>query len=84
MPPELPGKIVITNTTTKEDVEMLQLAGVKYLVTTTPELNGRSFGTNVMEALMVALSGKKKELSGEEYSQMIKELAFKPRISKLN
>lgn len=84
MPPELPGKIIITNTTTKEDVEMLRQAGVKYLVTTTPELNGRSFGTNVMEALMVALSGKKKELSGEEYSQMIKELSLKPRITKLN
>ncbi len=84
MPPKLPGKIVITNTTTKDDVALLKEAGVKVLITTTPELNGRSFGTNVMEALMVALSGKKEELTGAEYLHLIKELNFKPRIEKLN
>ncbi len=84
MPREIPGKIVITNTTTQDDVKMLRLAKAKTLVTTTPELEGRSFGTNVMEALLVAISNKKKELTGEEYSQLIKKLNFKPRILELN
>lgn len=84
MPPRLPGKIIITNTTTREDVALLRDMGVKILVTTTPELKGRSFGTNVMEALLVALAGKKEELTGEEYLHWIKELKFVPRIEKLN
>lgn len=84
MPPKLPGKIIITNTTTKDDVEFLKDAGVKTLITTTPVLNGRSFGTNVMEALLVALAGKREELTGEEYLQWIKELNFTPRIEMLS
>jgi hypothetical protein len=78
MPPRLPGKVIITNTTTKEDVALLKEAGVKTLVTTTPELEGRSFGTNVMEALLVALAGKKEELTGEEYLHWIKNLILPP------
>jgi hypothetical protein len=84
MPARLPGKVIITNTTTKEDVALLKEAGVKTLVTTTPELEGRSFGTNVMEALLVALAGKKEELTGEEYLHWIQELKFTPRIERLN
>ena len=50
MPDSLPGKVVVTNTTTPDDVETFRKAGVKYLITTTPVLDGRSFGTNMMEA----------------------------------
>ena len=46
MPSELPGKFIITNTVTKDDMELLR-EGVKVLVTL-PEMQGRSFGTNVM------------------------------------
>ncbi len=84
MPPKLPGKVIITNTTTRDDVEMLRRAQVKTLVTTTPELEGRSFGTNVMEALLVALAGKKKELTNNEYLTIVRELKLKPRIQDLN
>jgi hypothetical protein len=83
MPEELPGKIIITNTVTSSDIEMLRKKGVKTLVTTTPEINGRSFGTNVMEALMVAYAGCKKELNPLEYEQLLEELNFKPRIIEL-
>lgn len=71
MPAKLPGKVVITNTVTAADRQMLKEAGVKLLVTTTPCLHGRSFGTNVMEALLVALAGAKKALSAEEYLQLL-------------
>ena len=80
MPPELPGKVIITNTVTSDDLEMLRHKGVRTLVTTTPEIEGRSFGTNVMEALLVAFTGSKKELKPQEYYLLLKELDLKPRI----
>ncbi|HHT46050.1 MAG TPA: quinate 5-dehydrogenase [Firmicutes bacterium] len=83
MPKELPGKIIITNTVTPADVEMLRQKGVKTLITTTPEIDGRSFGTNVMEALLVAYAGSKKELNPEEYKRLLEELEFRPRIIEL-
>ncbi len=83
MPKRLPGKVIITNTVTRDDVEMLRNMGIEILVTTTPEIEGRSFGTNVMEALLVAYTGSKSELKPEEYLQLLKELDFKPRIMEL-
>lgn len=80
MPPELPDKIVITNTVTEEDINYLKDRGVKTLVTTTPEMDGRSFGTNVMEAILVALAGEGRELSEEQYGRMLEELKIVPRI----
>ena len=83
MPAKLPGKIIITNTVTNDDIIFLRESGVKTLITTTPEIKGRSFGTNVMEALLVAYSGSKSELKNEEYLRLLKELEFKPRIEHL-
>lgn len=85
LPPRLDGKIVVTNTTTKSDVELLKERGAAYLVTTTPEFEGRSFGTNVLEGVFVALIGKPwKEITKDEYLDLLRRLAFKPRILKLN
>ena len=85
MPQNMSGKIIITNTVTQKDVENLRSRGVKLLVTTTPELEGRSFGTNVMEAMVVAvLRGKGLPESKENYFKVLQELDFKPRIEYLN
>ena len=51
LPDDLSGKVIITNTTTAQNVEALQQRNLHLLVTTTPRLEGRSFGTNVMEAV---------------------------------
>ncbi len=83
MPDNLPGKTIITNTVTASDVDMLTSHGVKTLVTTTPEIKGRSFGTNVMEALLIAYTGSQKELTPNEYNLLLKELDFRPRIMHL-
>ena len=66
LPTWLGGKTVLTNTTTKDDVTLLRERGVRTLITTTPVIEGRSFGTNVMEGAIVALSGKRPEELGEE------------------
>jgi hypothetical protein len=85
LPSELPGKCIITNTITREDVDMLAARGVKFLVTTTPEFEGRSFGTNVLEAILLAILNKKwEEVKDEDYLELIKKLQLKPRIELLN
>ncbi|KUK10419.1 MAG: Uncharacterized protein XD50_1286 [Clostridia bacterium 41_269] len=81
MPENLEGKIIITNTVTQKDVETLRDRGAAKLITTTPEFNGRSFGTNVMEALLVAFLEKPQdEITPQDYSQMIEKMGFNPRI----
>jgi hypothetical protein len=84
MPDNLQGKVIVTNTTTPEDVEVFRKAGVKYLITTTPVLEGRSFGTNMMEAALVAISGKGRPLSWDELNEMLDRLGFEPQLQELN
>lgn len=84
MPPNMRGKVVITNTVTAEDVDVLQQRGVSSLITTTPELQGRSFGTNVMEALLIAVEGSKSELTEKRYDELLDIIGFVPRVSVLN
>jgi len=62
----------------------LRQAGVKYLVTTTPVLQGRSFGTNMMEAALVAASGKKRPLTRMELTDLLDRLGFEPQLQELN
>ena len=54
LPENATGKIIVTNTTTVADQQMLRERGVKYLVTSMPLIDGRTFGTNVMEAAITA------------------------------
>ncbi len=84
MPERLEGKIIATNTTTPADVELFRQVGVKYLVTSTPVLEGRSFGTNMMEAALIAVSGEKRPLTRAELSQMLDQLGFEPQLQELN
>ncbi len=81
MPAGMNGQTVLTNTTTREDIDFLREKGVGTLVTTTPEYDGRSFGTNVMEAAMVAILGKPwEEITAEDYLDLLRRLGFQPRI----
>ncbi len=84
LPDELQGRSIITNTTTPEDVALFRQVGISTLVTTTPMIEGRSFGTNMMEAALVAVSGAGRPLSLPELDEMIKELDFQPQIHDLN
>jgi hypothetical protein len=83
MPEDMGGKVIVTNTTTPEDVDFLKARGVKYLVTTTPVMEGRSFGTNMLEAALIAVSGKGRVLSSGELDQMLDELGIEPQIREL-
>jgi len=83
-PENLTGKIIITNTVTAHDVEEMRRRGIAVLVTTTPEMNGRSFGTNVLQAIFVAILEKAPEaIRPEEYLELLHELNIRPRVLRL-
>jgi hypothetical protein len=84
MPEDMRGKIIVTNTTTLADVEFLKKRGVKYLVTTTPNLEGRTFGTNMMEAALIAVAGKGRVLTADELNALIDQLGIEPQLQELN
>jgi hypothetical protein len=83
-PTNLQGKLVITNTTTEENIELLRVKGVKTVITMSPRYDGRSFGTNVMEGVLTALAGKQRPLSRDELNTMIDEVQLRPTILHLN
>jgi hypothetical protein len=81
MPARLDGKIVLTNTVTAANVDELRERGVKTLITTTPDFQGRSFGTNVVEAALLALLGKTwEEVTAADYERVLHELQLHPRV----
>jgi hypothetical protein len=85
MPLDLRGKIVVTNTTTRNDMEELARRGLSLLATTTPRLEGRSFGTNVIEATLLALIDKpQSEITREDLAELIERIPIEPGIERLN
>lgn len=84
LPSEIKDKIIITNTVTDADRQMLADRGALWLVTASPNFNGRSFATNVLEALILAVAGKRpEELTPQDYEHYIEELGITPRVEKL-
>ncbi len=84
MPDSLEGKTIITNTVTESDVAELKARKVHWLITTTPEIDQRSYGTNVIEAAMISLIGKPwEETTAHDYLDLIREADLKPRIQSL-
>jgi len=84
LPEDLSSKTVITNTTTPENVEFLRARGVHTVITTTPRFDGRSFGTNMMEAALTAYAGKGQSLNDTELNDLIDELDLRPSVQRLN
>ncbi len=90
MPESLPGRVIVTNTTTQSDQEFFKQAGIKHLITTTPILDGRSFGTNMIEAAIIAALGRKEPVDyanpGNYFEIMekaIKEIPLRPQVKEL-
>lgn len=83
MPDNLAGKVIVTNTTTQKDMELFRQRGVVHVMTTTPQLDGRSFGTNMMEAALTAVANKNRPLTHAELNVLLQELAMKPAVHTL-
>jgi hypothetical protein len=85
MPDDMSGKIIVTNTTTPKNVEELRQRNLHILVTVTPRLEGRSFGTNVMEATLLALMDKPQaEATPADFLDLINRIPLEPNIEVLN
>lgn len=85
LPSHLDGKTIVTNTVTEKDIRVFRECGVSRLITTTPELNGRSFGTNVIEAALLSMLGKRwDDVKPEDYLEILHELDLKPRVLQLD
>jgi hypothetical protein len=80
---DLTGKTVITNTTTEANLEFLRERGVRLVITTTPRYEGRTFGTNMMEAALTAYAGKGRPLTDTELNTLIDELELRPTVTQL-
>jgi hypothetical protein len=80
MPKNLSGKTIVTNTTTEDNIALLRERGVKRVITTTPRFDGRSFGTNMNEAMLTAYAGKGRRLTDDELNGLIDELGLMPTV----
>lgn len=83
MPDDLSGKVIVTNTTTEEDRTLFRQHGIKHLLTSTPLLQGRSFGTNMMEAALTAVAAKGRTLTPAELTEMLQQLEMRPALHHL-
>jgi len=84
LPLNLHGKTVVTNTTTPKNIELLRTRGVHTLITTTPRYEGRTFGTNMLEAALTAYAGYGRLLTDPELNRLIDDLALRPTTLLLN
>lgn len=85
LPDDLSGKIIITNTTTAQNVEELQKRNLHMLITTSPRLAGRSFGTNVIEAICRCLIDKPDDqITQADIADVVERASLKPEVLVLN
>lgn len=79
----LEGKIIITQTVTPEDTEMMIDRRVRMLVTSTPCYDGRYYATNVFEGVLITLLGKKPEdMTTADYEELLERMQWQPTITK--
>lgn len=84
-PDRMPGKTVITQSVRERDFAWMRGAGVDRVVTTTPMMGGETFATNVMEAALVALLGKRpEELDEQDYLSALERLNWQPNVVQLS
>ncbi|NPV56774.1 MAG: quinate 5-dehydrogenase [Anaerolineae bacterium] len=90
MPDDMTGKVIVTNTTTPEDRRLFKPTGIRHLFTTTPIYEGRSFGTNLLEAAIVAVLGWKQPVDyakpGDYFrriDQVVNQLGLAPQYQEL-
>lgn len=85
LPADLGGKDIITSTITAGDVQELKNRGARWLVTAGPSFQGRSFGSNVLEAVCVALlDNSPKGIHPELYPELFSRIGWEPRLERLN
>jgi hypothetical protein len=81
LPARLDGKAVLTNTTTAADRAELAARGARWLFLTTPLVGGRSFGTNAVEAAVVAVLGRAPEaIAPADIEALLTATGYRPAV----
>jgi len=84
LPDRMEGQTVITNTVRRDHLELLRQCGIRRVITTTPEFDGQSFGTNVMEGvLLTLLRARGIEPTMDQYMATLAELGWRPGMISL-
>ena len=74
-----------SGTITPADRRALAERGAGMLITAAPDMDGRSFATNVLEGIVVALSGRPSDaLTPQETVQWLLRAGFLPRVERLH
>lgn len=85
LPESAAGKGIVTNTTRPRSMARFREAGIAWVATTTPEMDGLSGGTNLMEAALVALMEKPlSEITPGDYDAWIERLGWQGAFHALN
>jgi hypothetical protein len=85
LPPDIHGKGIVTNTTRQGTIARLADAGAAWLATTTPEMDGLSGATNLMEAALVALMDKPlPEITPADYDLWADKLGWRGAFQRLH
>lgn len=80
-PDDLAGKTIVTQSVRKADIEFFRTSGARRIVTTTPVMGGETFATNVVEAVLVSLLGRRPdELTPEDYFGALSQLGWEPNV----
>jgi predicted amino acid dehydrogenase len=78
---ELEGKTVITSTVSGARLARLRAQGVSMVVDGAPLLDGHVIGPAVLDAMIIAATGRKpEEIRPDDYLQIIADEGFEPRI----
>lgn len=85
LPDRIPGKGILTTTTRPDTVEQFRAAGARWVATTTPDMEGVSGGTNLMEAALIAVINRPlHEITRDDYLAWIHELGWQGSFQELN
>lgn len=81
LPDRIDGKGIVTTTTRTETLDVFRNAGARWVATTTPEMEGVSGGTNIIEAALVAVTEKPAgSLTADDYREWIDRLGLKGAV----
>jgi len=82
---ELAGKTVITATVNDERIEQLRDKGVATIIDGSPVLHGHVLGANLLDAMVLAATGKQPDaILEDDYLEIITGLGVEPRIIQPN
>ena len=81
LPDRLEGQTVITQTVRRHHLKLYKECGIRRVITSTPEFDGESFATNVMEGVLVTLLRERGvEPTEAQYGAVLGELGWRPGV----